>query len=329
MSAMAHALMRECEGAQELVHHLAQATSQQEAVWQTPVTVTAPFPSEPRPIVVAQTPQLERQGRGARGSVALADYEEDVQACLRRLNTLEEEAAARERERREAEQRRTEARRAAVEARDAAAPGAGGAGVAADAGVMRAAGAVLEGSPGLSSPALLIENHGAMEADYEDVRLRDTLMQTVKEYRKLMSKMEADAASRAREQHDLTAQLSHCERQRDGLERQVREAKEAEKNWADKMHKAKEDEQKMALENERMLQAARQKEQDRLAEIALLEQLKKSVESAHDTLMEREETARVLEEDLQTSRGNLVDCRASLLAAGLCLNPQRRAQFRL
>jgi hypothetical protein len=113
--------------------------------------------------------------------------------------------------------------------------------------------------------------------------------------------MQAEAASQARELHDLARQLSHSQRQRDGFERQFKEAEK----------------KKRELESERMLDAVRREDQERKAETELLGQLKISMKSAHDRLMERDETVRVLAGDLERCRSDMVECRALLHDAGL------------
>ena len=117
--------------------------------------------------------------------------------------------------------------------------------------------------------------------------------------RELISKMQAEAASRAHELHDFATQLSHSQRQRDDFEWQFKEAEK----------------KKRELESERMLDAVRREDQERKAETELLRQLKISMESAHDR-MDRDETVRV--GDLEICRSDMFECRASLHAAGLC-----------
>ena len=108
--------------------------------------------------------------------------------------------------------------------------------------------------------------------------------------RELISKMQAEAASRAHELHDFATQLSHSQRQRDDFEWQFKEAEK----------------KKRELESERMLDAVRREDQERKAE---------TEESAHDR-MDRDETVRV--GDLEICRSDMFECRASLHAAGLC-----------
>jgi hypothetical protein len=117
--------------------------------------------------------------------------------------------------------------------------------------------------------------------------------------RELISKMQAEAASRAHELHHFATQLSHSQRQRDDFERQFKEAEKKNRE----------------IEKERMLDAVRRADPERKAETELLGQLKISMESAHDR-MDRDETVRV--GDLEICRSDMFECRASLHAAGLC-----------
>lgn len=112
--------------------------------------------------------------------------------------------------------------------------------------------------------------------------------------------MQEEEASRAHELHDLATQLSHSQRQRDDFERQFKESEK----------------KKRELKSERMLDAERREDEERKAETELQCQLKISMESAHDRLMERDETVRVLAGDLEMCRSDMVECRASLHAAG-------------
>ena len=156
---LARTLTRESESAQVILRQVGQATIQQaeqEAACQMLSAVKHP------------TPSREWGSRERRESGALADYQGEVKACIERLRNLEEASAARERERHGAEVRRTHARHLAGDARHVG---------------TRDAASVVPGNPSTWSPASRIEGQRVVLEDIADLRLQDTLIQTVQEYR--------------------------------------------------------------------------------------------------------------------------------------------------
>lgn len=155
---LARSLKSESESAQGILRQVGQATMQkaeQEAACQKLSAVKN------------STPSRERGSRERRKSEALADYQREVQGCIERLRILEE-ASVREQERHGAEMRRTEARHLAGDVRHVGARDAAG---------------VVPGAPSTWSPAPRIEGQRVVLEDNADLRLQNTLMQTVQEYR--------------------------------------------------------------------------------------------------------------------------------------------------